>query len=317
MFLDVVTVAVFLVIGLSVYLISDYIRKGRRRADGLVEVNDRSAGAFARAMAKVVPQLGSEVDKIERDLKRAGYYGKAALVEYMASRNLLIVLVLIATGILAVLADPTSPIPRLVLIVGGLIAILGYAVPRIVLNLQARARVDRIQRGLPDALDIIRMCLTGGLPLREALVRVADEIRSFHPDIATELNVIHRHADTNSMPVALRNFSRRIDTPDINALAALVSQSDQVGTNVASAVAEYADGIRRQHRQRADEAASKTTIRMLFPVIFCLAPPIYILLCGPPLLQLRNFLRDEHEPGGILDSSTYDTSVTGSTPAGQ
>lgn len=308
MFLDIVTAAVFLVFCLATYLISEYVRKGRRRADGLVKETDRSAGPYARAMAKVVPQLGSEVDKIERDLKRAGYYGKSALVEYMASRNTLIVAVLIATGILAVLADPTTPLPRFVLMIGGLTAILGYSIPRIVLNLQARARVDRIQRGLPDALDIIRMCLTGGLPLRDALERVAAEIGTFHPDIAAELHVIHRHADTNSMSVALKNFSRRIDTPDINALATLVSQSDQVGTNVASAVAEYADGLRRQHRQRADEAASKTTIRMLFPVILCLAPPIYILLCAPPLLQMRNFVRDEHEPGGILDAGTYDTS---------
>jgi len=309
MFLDVATGAAFLVICLLVYLISDYIRKGRRRAGGIVEVTDRSAGPYSRAMAKIVPQLGSEVDKIDRDLKRAGYYGKSALIEYMASRNTLIVLVLIATGVLAVLADPTTPLPKIVLVIGGLVVVLGYAVPRMVLNLQARARVDRIQRGLPDALDIIRMCLTGGLPLRDALARVAEEIQSFHPDIAVELNVIHRHADTNSMPVALKNFSRRIDTPDINALAALVSQSDQVGTNVASAVAEYADGIRRQHRQRADEAASKTTIRMLFPVIFCLAPPIYILLCGPPLLQLRNFVTEEHEPGGILDGSSYNSAI--------
>ena len=316
MFLDVVTAAAFLVICLSAYLIAEYVRKGRKRADVLVKETNRSAGAYARAMAKVVPQLGSEVDKIERDLKRAGYYGKSALVEYMASRNTLIVLVLIATGVLAVLADPTTSAPRLVLMIGVLTAILGYSIPRIVLNLQARARVDRIQRGLPDALDIIRMCISGGLPLREALERVAGEIGSFHPDIAAELMVIHRHADTNSMPVALKNFSKRINTPDINALAALVSQSDQVGTNVASAVSEYADGIRRQHRQRADEAASKTTIRMLFPVIFCLAPPIYILLCGPPLLQLRNFVREGHEPGGILDGSTYDA-ATRSVPSGQ
>lgn len=314
MFLDVVTGASFLVICLLAFLISNYISSGRRRAGSLVKVTDRSVGPYSRAMAKIVPQLGSEVDKIDRDLKRAGYYGKSALIEYMASRNTLIVLVLIATGILAVLADPTTTLPRVILIVGALVAILGYAIPRLVLNLQARARVDRIQRGLPDALDIIRMCLTGGLPLREALVRVADEIQSFHPDIAVELNVIHRHAEANSMPIALKNFSRRIDTPDINALAALVSQSDQVGTNVASAVSEYADGIRRQHRQRADEAASKTTIRMLFPVIFCLAPPIYILLCGPPLLQLRNFVTEEHEPGGILDGSSYETSAT---PPGQ
>lgn len=309
MFLDIVTAGVFLVFCLAAYLIGDYFRTGRRRADAVVDDNDRSVGAYARAMAKVVPQLGLEVEKIERDLRRAGYYGHTALVEYMASRNTLIVAVLIVTGILAVLADPTTSAPRVIAAAGSLTAILGYAIPRMVLNLQARARVDRIQKGLPDALDIIRMCLSGGLPLREAMQRVSAEIGMFHPDIAVELQVIQHHADTNSMSSALKKFAGRIDTPDVNALASLVSQSDQVGTNVASAVAEYADGIRRQHRQRAEEAASKTSIRLLFPVIFCLAPPIYVLLCGPPLLQIRNFVTEGREPGGILDSSTFETSI--------
>ncbi|MDA0282558.1 MAG: type II secretion system F family protein [Planctomycetota bacterium] len=311
MFLDAVTGAVFLLFCLAAYLVVNYFRAGRKRADGLVNENERSVGAYARAMAKVVPQPGIEVEKIERDLKRAGYYAHTALVEYMASRNTLVVAVLIATGILAVLADPTTAMPRTIAIVGLLTATLGYAIPRMVLNLQARARVDRIQRGLPDALDIIRMCLSGGLPLRESIQRVASEIGMFHPDIALELQVIQHHADTNSMPDALKKFARRIDTPDINALASLVSQSDQVGTNVASAVAEYADGIRRQHRQRAEETASKTSISLLFPVIFCLAPPIYVLLCGPPLLQMRDFITEGNQPGGVLDNSSLDELSTG------
>lgn len=312
MFLDVVTAAVFLAFCFAAYVIVDYFRNGRKRAQGLVNESDRSVGAYSRAMAKVIPQLGVEVEKIERDLKRAGYYAHTALVEYMASRNLLIISVLIVTGLLAVLADPTTSTPQLIVMVGLITAICGYGIPRMVLNLQARARVDRIQRGLPDALDIVRMCLSGGLPLRDAFQRVASEIGMFHPDIAMELQVIQRHADANSMPDALKKFAKRIDTPDINALASLVSQADQVGTNVASAVADYADSIRRQFRQRAEEAASKTSIRLLFPVIFCLAPPIYLLLCGPPLLQIRNFVTEGNQPGGVLDSESYETLSSGS-----
>lgn len=306
MFLDVITVAVFLLGVMSVYVIGDFYRHGRRKAESLAEGESRPINPLTQAMAVVVPQLSSEVEAIERDLRRAGYYSATALIEYMAARNVLIVLVLILTGVLAVLADPATSAPEIIVGVGLVTAILGYSVPRLVLGSQARARVDRIQKGLPDALDIIRMCLTGGLPLREALNRVSADIGTYHPDIAVELQVIQRHADANSMAVALKNFANRIDTPDVNTLSALVAQTEQIGTHVATAVADYADGIRRQHRQRAEERASKTSIRLLFPVIFCLAPPIYILLCGPPVLKMRNFIMEAHRPGGVLEGGIYD-----------
>ena len=161
--------------------------------------------------------------------------------------------------------------------------------------------VDRIQTGLPDALDIIMMCLTGGLPLRDALQRVSQEIKFTNRDIAIEFEIIRRHADADTMANALRQFASRIDTPDINALATLVSQTQRMGSHIATAVCDYADSVRRARRQRAEEEANKTSIRMLFPVLLCLAPPIYILLMGPPLLQLRNFVTKEHQPGGALE----------------
>jgi tight adherence protein C len=95
-------------------------------------------------------------------------------------------------------------------------------------------------------------------------------------------------------------------TPDVNALASLVTQTERTGTHVATAVTEFADSVRRQFRQRAEERASKTTIHMLFPVIFCLAPPVFILLLGPPVLQLKNFVDRAHTPGGLLNVQSYD-----------
>jgi tight adherence protein C len=87
----------------------------------------------------------------------------------------------------------------------------------------------------------------------------------------------------------------------VNALANLVTQSERTGTHVATAVTEFADGIRRQFRQRAEERANKTSVKLLFPVVICLAPPVFILLLGPPVLQLRSFIRDAHKPGGVLE----------------
>lgn len=322
-FIDLVTVGAFFVLAMLVFLIGDFVAGGRRTARRLAGVKDdltgllsepgKKASPFVQAMAAVVPQLSSEVDIIRRNLMRAGYYGTHALQEYLATRNTLVVACIAGTLALATMADPSSHMPRTILIAGAIATACGYGLPRMLLAVQARSRVDRIQTGLPDALDIITMCLTGGLPLRDALQRVADEIKFSNRDIAVEFEIIRRHADADTMANALRHFASRIDTPDINALATLVSQTHRMGSHIATAVCDYADSVRRTRRQRAEEEASKTSIRMLFPVLLCLAPPIYILLMGPPILQLRNFVIKEHQPGGALEPDVPGMAATGPT----
>ncbi len=302
---------------MAVYVLGISVVGARRRVRNIHDVDQqfrsRRPGWFRRALADVIPQPGREVESLEQDLKRAGYYGKSAVVEFRAARNFIVLGLLLGGLGLAVAAEPGSDLPRPLLIAAGISAVVAYALPRSLLHLQARRRLDSIQRGLPDALDIIRMCLTGGLPLRDCLDRVSQEVEFFHPDVAIELEVVRRHADIDSMGKALREFARRMNAPDVNALASLVSQTERTGTNVAVAVTEFADGIRRQFRQRAEERAGRTTIRMLFPVILCLAPPVFILLLGPPALQLRTFLQEARNPGGVLDTSNYGDSMT-STP---
>lgn len=301
--------AAFLGTALVVFWFGMTLIHARRRVRNIADMDKpatlKPAGRFRRALAGALPQSMDDQDRIERDLKRAGYYGMSALVEYLAARNTLVLGMLMIGGGLAIALSPGSPLAKPVLIGTGIAAVLAYLFPRLVLKLQANRRLDRIETGLPDVLDLIRMCLTGGLSLRDSLQRVSSEIEVFHPDLAVELEVVRRHAEADTMAKALKEFSRRMKTPDINALASLVSQTERLGTHVAQAVMEFADGVRRQHRQRAEERASKTSIRMLFPVIFCLAPPVFILLLGPPAIQLKNFLRDSKRPGGVLNIDTY------------
>lgn len=263
------------------------------------------AGWWRRAWAGALPQGATEVDHLDRDLKRAGYYGFSAVTEFLASRNLLVVGLAVSGIGAAVVVDPETQASKSLLWGTLVVVVIAYTVPRMLLRLQAGRRLHRIETGLPDALDLIRMCLTGGLPLRDSLSRVAGELEAFHPDLAIELEIIRRHADADTMAKALKEFSRRLNTPDINALASLVSQTERLGTHVAQAIMEFADGVRRQSRQRAEERASKTTIRLLFPVVVCLTPPVFILMMGPPVLQLKNFLKDGHQEGGVLNPETY------------
>lgn len=305
MWLDIITLTTFLATFTTVLTLGMTVVRARQRVRNIADVTARSAvsrpGAFQRGLAGAIPLFRGEIDTLEQDLRRAGYYGSSALVEFLFARNVITLGTLLAGGIAAVIADPATSLPQSLLNATLITAAVCYLLPRILLRGQANRRLSRIERGLPDALDIIRMCLTGGLPLRDSLERVARDVEFFHPDIAVEFEVVRRHAEADTMQKALKEFARRMNAQDVNALSSLVSQTERTGTHVAAAVTEFADSMRRQYRQRAEERAGKTSIKMLFPVLLCLAPPVFILLVGPPLLQLRNFIRDAHQTGGVLD----------------
>ena len=185
-----------------------------------------------------------------------------------------------------------------------------FAMPRLVLQAQARHRVNNIQAALPDGLDMLNMCMTGGLSLQMAFERVSGEIRSSHRDLATEFDIIRRHSETHTMERALEMFAERIDTPEVKSLAAVTSQSVRLGSNVGTALQEYADSMRTGQRQRAEERGNRRSVAMLFPVALCLAPPVYILLLGPAVLELRDFAL-AREPVGWRAVAGHRTPATG------
>lgn len=307
--IDLITITAFLTLFLSVLVFGLAAVRARQRVRNIADVHVLSQrirpGKWRRMLAGAIPISASEDDSLTQDLKRAGYYSADALIEFLAARNFVVVGTLLLGASAAVAADPSTQLPYTALIAAAIAATVCYVLPRWLLHLQANRRLQRIQSGLPDALDIIRMCLTGGLPLRDSLARVARDIEFFHRDIAVELEVVRRHAEADTMQRALKEFARRMNAPDVNALSTLVSQTELIGTHVATAVTEFADTMRRQFRQRAEERANKTSIKLLFPVILCLAPPVFILMVGPPVLQLRNFIRDAHSAGGVLNPTSY------------
>jgi tight adherence protein C len=258
-------------------------------------------GALTVPLAGIVPQFPYQAKVLSRDLARAGYYTPKAREEYLALRNALALGGAILTGLVIIAAaEPGQDLTARIILAGLAITILISSFPRVLLHWQANSRVRRIQTALPDALDMITMCLTGGLPLQDALQRVGSEIHNVHPDLACELDIIRRQAEAGSLEQALRQFSQRIDIPEITSLTALVSQAQRLGTNVSTALRDYADGVRRNHRQRAEERGNTTSVKLLLPVVLCLAPPVYILLLAPALLQMREFISQENRSGGIL-----------------
>jgi tight adherence protein C len=300
----------FLGVGLLVLLMGRLLM-GRPNAD--VEVSKLRSPVFGRltlGLAGVVPMSQAKKNKIRRELKQAGYYHPLALEEFLAIRNALATgwIVLVGTAIVAAFQPNDDPTPQIA-IAGAMVLAILYAAPRLWLQSAAARRLGRIQQGLPDALDMITMCLSGGLPLQQAMNRVSGEIRSCHPDFAFEMEVVRRQADAFSLDRALDQFADRIDLPEVNSLTAIVAQTERLGTNVATALRDYADSMRRNHRQRAEERGNKASVKMLFPVVLCLAPPVYILLLAPAMLEIREFFVRENQTGGILSPPDMDNAL--------
>ncbi len=247
---------------------------------------------FIRGLAAQLPQTPFENGELDRDLRRAGYYKPNAKQQFLAFRNGLILLAVVLTGIAAVLVGPQREDLVIQIIGGGAILVfVAWGVPRVLVAVKAKQRVQRVQRALPDALDMMCMCLHGGLSLEEVLGHVSRAMFSSQYDLAVELLIIRQQAQMNSLEFAFRQFAKRIDGPEMTSLATIVSQNQRLGTNVADAVRDYAESMRLKRRQLAEERSGRVQLAMLFPVVLCLLPAVLILLWGPAVIELWTFLQ--------------------------
>ncbi len=136
--------------------------------------------------------------------------------------------------------------------------------------------------------------------MQHAIGRVSDEMETSHPDLSFEMRLVGRQTEAGSLNTAIQQFARRMDVPEVHSIAAMVWQAEQQGAGVAAAFQAFSDQVRLQRRQRAEEAGNKVAFKMLFPLVFCLAPAVYIMLLGPAVMDLREFFRRERRPGGAL-----------------
>ena len=303
--MELLPMAVFLVVTTLCYAVAlPLIRGGKKRnADIFSGGRFRPLlfGPLTHALAGLVPCSALTKATLAKDLRRAGYYHRHAFEEFASLRNASSVGWLLLLGTLIVAAPDMDRSTELKLAAVGIFgAILFYAAPALILRAKGRARLQQIQYSLPDALDMITMCMTGGLPLQRALGRVSTELGATHRELARELRILGRHMETGSLETALTQFADRVDTPDVQALTAMVRQTDTHGSSVAMAFEQFGDGLRRGMRHRAEERGNKTAIKMLLPLVFCLAPPVYMLLLTPAVMELSNFVVQENRPGGVL-----------------
>ncbi len=251
------------------------------------DASDYVFGRLTPVLAALFPESEARRGKVKQELITAGYHQPHAWQNLAALRYLGIMVPLLFIGLLLVL------LPRQleVLAIGLLLFLpaIGWAVPRLVVRNQARERLSEIERGMPDMLDMLNMCVSQGMTIPESLNRVSRELRPVYPALAQELNIVSDQAKIGSLEQALENFSERIDVPDVHSFTTLLIQTQRMGTSVSQALTDYSDNIRESLRQRADEKANTATFKLLFPTVGFLMPAVFLFLLGPAIIQLSDF----------------------------
>jgi len=181
-----------------------------------------------------------------------------------------------------------GPVAWIVAIIAGLI---GYMVPGLILARLIHNQKRRIENGLPDALDLMIVCIEAGCGLDQAIQKTSVELEISHPALAAELRLITTEvrAGKNRME-AFKNFAARTKVDDVRALVAMLVQTDRFGTSVAQALRTHAETSRTKRRQRAEEKAAKIGVKLVFPLVLCLMPALYVVCLGPVIVRMYNAL---------------------------
>ena len=248
------------------------------------------AERVAEPINRLVPPSAAEAAKLRKQLMQAGFRSHNAPLTYRALQlSAMALFPATVAFIYVVLARPleSATLPILVAFIAG------FFVPRFLLKSKIKGRQLRIQWGLPDALDLMVICVEAGLGLNAALVRVSDELREVHADISKEFGLVNLEIRVGrSREEALRNLAERTGVEDLRSLVAMLVQADRFGTSITRAIRVYSNALRTKRRQRAEQAAQKAAVKLLLPLAAFLFPTLFIAILGPAALNLIDALRN-------------------------
>lgn len=168
---------------------------------------------------------------------------------------------------------------------------LGYLAPDILLTWRVHARQHKLRRALPDALDLLVICVEAGLGLDQALMKVSQDMRITHHELSEELQLVNLEMRIGKSRIeALRELTRRTGLDDIKALVAMLIQTERFGTSIAQSLRVFSDDMRTKRRQRAEERSAKTAVKMVPPLVFFIFPALMVIILGPAVLTLLRTL---------------------------
>lgn len=242
-----------------------------------------TAAEILKRVGEKVPRRTKEIGGLRLRLVHAGYRQPESLSIFLAIR---LAFTLGAAGM--VLSGMVGR-PKLQLVVAAVG--LGYILPGMVLARLAKRRQHRVRLALPDALDLLVVSVEAGLGLDQALVRVGQELGAAYPELTADLRQVNFELVAGKARAdALRDLATRTGVEDLNALVAMLVQTDKFGTSVARSLRVYSETLRTKRRQRAEEAAAKTGVKMVFPLVLCIFPAIWVVTIGPAAIQFVKVL---------------------------
>ena len=231
-------------------------------------------------VGRVVPASSKSQSRTRRLMIRAGYRRPEAIFAMQGAK----VLVPATAVALVYFTGLYRYNPILLLLMA---AIVGYAIPDFWLTWRVRRRQHRIQLSLPDALDLLVVCVEAGLGLDQAMLRVAEELRLTHPELCDELQLVNLEMRVGKVRIeALRELAKRTGVEDIKALVAMLIQTDRFGTSLAQALRVHSDTLRVKRRQRAEEQAAKAPVKMVPPLVFFIFPALFVVILGPAVISM-------------------------------
>jgi len=235
-------------------------------------------------LGTMVPVSPRDVSAMQRRLIRAGLRGPHALKVLYGSK--------VAFGIIfpmlmsaAVSNSPADASNKMMAVIAA--AAVGFWGPNEYVKIVSQRRQKRVQRGLPNALDLLVVCVESGLGLDQAVMQVAKELDAAHPEISEEFALVNLELKAGKRRAeALRNLAERSAVEDLKKLVAVLIQADRFGTGVAQSLRAHADFMRVQARQVAEEKAAKLGVKLVFPIFFCILPSLFVVTVGPIAVRI-------------------------------
>ncbi|MCM3872071.1 MAG: type II secretion system F family protein [Pyrinomonadaceae bacterium] len=254
-------------------------------------VEDRSsemAERLAAPLSRLLPPSAAEAKKLQKQLMQAGIRSSSAPILFRAFH----LLSMAAFPAIVALACALSSRPLANATFYIMIAfVVGFFLPRYVLRKMIKSRQQLVRWGLADALDLMVISIEAGLGLNAAMMKVASELKEVHPDICDEFELANLEIRVGrDREEALRNLAERTGVDDLRSLVAMLIQTDKFGSSIGKAIRAYSDSLRTKRRQRAEQAAQKAAVKLLFPLACFLFPTLFIAILGPAALQLMDTL---------------------------
>jgi len=254
-----------------------------KRSDGMARLLELASPRMARPLQ---PKTEEEVGRLRAKLNYAGFRGETAPSVFLGLKTICLGIGFVAGGGTMWFTKGATT-EALMYTVG--IAGIGFYVPDVVLMFFKKSRQDNIFFGLPDALDLMVVCVEAGLGLDQAMRKVSEEMKKTYVVIAEEFGLCNLQLQMGRpRNEVLHELGARTGVEDLKALAAILIQADKFGSSVAQALRVQSDSMRVRRRQMAEEKAAKTAVKLIFPLVLFIFPAIFIVLVGPAAITMIN-----------------------------